>query len=135
MISRVCPNSVVVTGVSKSSDGKEIVYHATDDRASFTLTDRAMTPCAGETQWRSPSEWVPMSKVDYMIGRPQGGASRSASYLQVRTVAEGEQWYQQNSKYPVEVCEMLAKYEWGDLKHTTPKEFRNLKKRTLKKSA
>ena len=46
---------------------------------------------------------------------------------------EGTEWYKANTKYPDEVCEMLAKYEWGDLKYTTKKEFRNLKKKTTKK--
>ena len=32
------------------------------------------------------------------------------------------------------VCEMLARYEWGDLRHTTAKEFKNAKKRTAKKA-
>ena len=29
--------------------------------------------------------------------------------------------------------EMLARYEWGDLRYTTKKEFRNLKKKTSRK--
>ena len=41
----------------------------------------------------------------------------------------------QNTKYPDLVCEMLARYEFGDLKNTTKKEFRNLKKRTAKKAS
>ena len=28
---------------------------------------------------------------------------------------------------------MMARYEWGDLRHTTPKEFKNAKKRAAKK--
>ena len=48
------------------------------------------------------------------------------SYLQIQTIEEGTEWYKANTKYPDEVCEMLAKYEWGDLKYTTKKEFRNL---------
>ena len=48
------------------------------------------------------------------------------SYLQIQTVEEGTEWYKANTKYPDEVCEMLAKYEWGDLKYTTTvsKKFR-----------
>ena len=46
---------------------------------------------------------------------------------------EGIEWYQSHTKYPAEVCEMMARYEWGSLKYTTPKEFRNLKKKVRKK--
>jgi hypothetical protein len=41
--------------------------------------------------------------------------------------------YKANTKYPDEVCEMMAKYEWGDLRRTTKKEFKNLKKKTERK--
>ena len=57
------------------------------------------------------------------------------SYLQVSTVEEGVQRKMQFERYPIEVAEMLARYEWGDLSLTTPKEFKNLKKRTKKKAA
>jgi hypothetical protein len=57
------------------------------------------------------------------------------SYLQVKTVEEGVDWYMQFERYPKEVAEMLARYEWGDLSYTTPKEFRNQKKRAKKKAA
>ena len=55
------------------------------------------------------------------------------SYLQISTVEDGTEWYKNNSKYPDEVCEMLARYEWGDLKYTTKKEFKNLAKKTTRK--
>ena len=31
------------------------------------------------------------------------------------------------------VCEMLARYEFGDLRYTTKKEFKNLRKKTQRK--
>ena len=55
------------------------------------------------------------------------------SYLQIKTVEEGAEWYKATSKYPDEVCEMLSRYEWGDLKYTTKKEFRNLAKKTKRR--
>ena len=39
------------------------------------------------------------------------------------------------TRYPDEVCDILAQYEWGGLRHTTQKEFKNLKKKTSKKAA
>jgi hypothetical protein len=50
----------------------------------------------------------------------------------VKTVEEGTEWYKATTKYPDEVCEILAKYEWGGLRYTTKKEFKNMKKKTTK---
>ena len=55
------------------------------------------------------------------------------SYLQINSVEAGTEWYKANTKYPDEVCEMMAKYEWGDLKYTTKKEFKNQRKKTERK--
>jgi hypothetical protein len=38
------------------------------------------------------------------------------SYLQINSVEQGFEWYKSNTKYPDEVCEMLAKYEWRPLR-------------------
>ena len=46
---------------------------------------------------------------------------------------EGAEYYRRTTKYPDLVCEMMARYEWGDLRHPTPKEFKNAKKRAAKK--
>jgi hypothetical protein len=43
--------------------------------------------------------------------------------------------YKSTTGYPDEVCEIMARYQWGGLRHTTPKEFRDLKKRQRKRQA
>ena len=145
---------VQVLAVSKSSDGNQANYWATDAKASYTL----LSPCAAAEDYNPASvEWVPGAKV---VAPPPIGTTRSTmatsprlaresfekkpgfvklhaglpmSYLQIKTVEAGTEWYKANSKYPDEVCEMMAKYEWGDLSRTTKKEFKNIKKKTQRK--
>ena len=104
------------------------------DRANLTQYNPAMI------------EWVSPNRTDYNLMPPShlkphyaesmvSNQGLPMSYLQVKTVEQGTEWYLTNTRYPDEVCEMLAKYEWGDLKYTTKKEFRNLKKKTIKKKA
>eukprot|EP01045_Picozoa_sp_COSAG04_P019260 COSAG04_NODE_1855_length_5385_cov_4.796443_6_plen_152_part_00 len=129
-----------VLGVSKSADGKQAQYWATDTKAGYTLVHP-------EAEDYNPAsvEWVSGDKVDYNLVAPESFEHRRGfaklhaglpmSYLQIKTVEAGTEWYKANTKYPDEVCEMMAKYEWGDLKRTTKKEFKNLKKKTAKKKA
>ena len=126
---------VEVLSVSKSSDSKQVNYWSNDPKASYTL----VSPDAEDYNPKSV-EWIPGNLVDYNLVAPEsfehkpgGHSGLPMSYLQIKTVEAGTEWYKANTKYPHEVCEMMAKYEWGDLKYTTPKEFKNLKKRTDKK--
>ena len=127
---------VQVLAVSKSCDAKQANYWASDPKASYTL----LAP--GTSDYNPASvEWVSGQKVDYNLvaaesveGKAGGHAGLAMSYLQIKTVEGGTEWYKANSKYPDEVCEMMAKYEWGDLSRTTKKEFKNMKKKTAKKA-
>ena len=120
--------------VSKSVDGKQAVYHASDPKAGYTL----VSPDAGDYNPTSV-EWVSGEKVDYNLVAPESAeaprlhAGLPMSYLQIHTVEAGTEWYKANTKYPDEVCEMMAKYEWGDLRYTTKKEFKNMKKKVQRK--
>ena len=126
---------VQVLSVSKSSDGKQANYWSDDPKASYTLVDSK-----AEDYNPASVEWVPGSRVDYNLVAPESFETKPGglkglpmSYLQIETVEAGTEWYKANTKYPDEVCEMMAKYEWGDLRRTTKKEFRNLKKKTERK--
>jgi|TARA_B110000211_G_scaffold220677_1_gene267537 hypothetical protein len=128
---------VQVLNVSKSADGMQALYHATDPKASYTL----LSPDAEDYNPASV-EWVSGANVDYNLvapasfeRKPGGHGGLPMSYLAITTVAAGTEWYKANTKYPDEVCEMMAKYEWGNLKRTTKKEFRNQKKKAVKKGA
>ena len=127
-----------VLAVSKSADGKQAQYWATDAKASYTL----LSPDAEDYNPASV-EWVSGEKLDYNLVAPESFACQPGfvklhaglpmSYVQIKTVEAGTEWYKANSKYPDEVCEMMAKYEWGDLSRTTKKEFKNIKKKTQRK--
>ena len=124
--------AVQVLSVSKSSDGKQANYWSSDPKASYTLVDKN-----AEDYNPASVEWVPGSSVDYNLVAPESFEHKPGglpmSYLQIKTVEAGTEWYKANTKYPDEVCEMMAKYEWGDLKYTTKKEFKNQRKKTERK--
>ena len=129
---------VQVLSVSKSIDGNQAVYHATDPKAGYTLI-------SAEAEDYNPAsvEWVSGQIVDYNLIAPESyeqkpgsvklHAGLPMSYLQITTVEAGTEWYKANTKYPDEVGEMMAKYERGYLRRTTKKELRNLKKKTERK--
>ena len=129
---------VQVLAVSKSCDAKQANYWASDAKASYTL----LAPEAVTADYNPASvEWVSGEKLDYNLVAPEsferkpgGCVGLPMSYLQIKSVEAGTEWYKANSKYPDEVCEMMAKYEWGDLSRTTKKEFKNMKKKTAKKA-
>ena len=131
---------VEIRGVVKSEDNNQVLYEATDPKASYVL----MNPETADSYSPACIEWVSPDKVDYNVLPPDKMESKYTesmvkhhgvplSYLQINNVADGAAWYQASTKYPVEVCEMLARYEWGDLKYTTKKEFKNLAKKTKRK--
>jgi hypothetical protein len=135
------PYDIEIRGVVRSNDGLQAHYVASDPKASYTL----INPKTDLTKYNPAMvEWVSPERTDYNLLPPDhlkpnytqsmvANQGLPMSYLQVETVEQGTEWYKANTKYPDEVCEMLAKYEWGDLKYTTKKEFRNLKKKTFKK--
>jgi hypothetical protein len=124
-----------VIGVTQTQDRQQVFYHASDDRASFAL----LSPVAVAADYNpAQTELVEYHKVDYDVCGPDVDAAPfgvPSSYLQIKTVEEGADWFSRHTKYPDMVCEMLARYEFGELKETTTKEFRNIKKRTTKKKA
>ena len=132
---------VQIQGVAMSNDGLQAHYVASDPRASYTLINSKV-----ELQKYNPAftEWVSPHKVDFNLMPPDGLQQHyeksvvktqglPMSFLQVQSVEEGTEWYKMNTRYPDEVCEMLSQYEWGDLRYTTKKEFKNLKKKTHRK--
>ena len=99
-----------------------------------------MSPIAIQADY-NPAEvkCVDPSKIDYDI-TPKDKVNKShvalpMSYLHVNTVPEATQWFKNNTQYPDLVCEMMARYEFGELSYTTKKEFRNIKKKTNKKKS
>ena len=133
---------VHVTSVLKTADNNQVMYEASDPKASYTIVNpkavvEDYNPAALKTFV------LDQSRIDYNLVPPAECALHNTqvmheglpmSYLGISTVEEGTAYYKQTTKYPDMVCEMLARYEWGDLRHTTAKEFKNAKKRTAKKA-
>jgi len=49
-------------------------------------------------------------------------------------IQKGKEWYlQYDPKLPEEIAEMMARYNWGDLKFMTKKSLKNKKKKLARK--
>ena len=115
---------ITIKGVVRSNDGLQAHYLASDPKASYTLVN----PSADLATYNpAVVEWVEPSRTDYNLMPPDNLKPRYAgsmvlnqglpmSYLQIDSVEQGFEWYKSNTKYPDEVCEMLAKYEWRPLR-------------------
>ena len=57
----------------------------------------------------------------------------SLSFMNVKTIEEGEAWYKQNfPKIPDDLYPIMARWNWGDLSTLTKKDVKNDKKRVKK---
>tara|TARA_R100001509_G_C4795567_1_gene191306 strand:+ start:92 stop:676 length:585 start_codon:yes stop_codon:yes gene_type:complete len=55
------------------------------------------------------------------------------SYMSVKTIEEGEEWYRQNfPQVPDELYSIMARWNWGDLSEITKKDIKNDKKRVAR---
>jgi hypothetical protein len=55
------------------------------------------------------------------------------SYMSVKTIEEGEEWYKQNfPQIPEELYPIMARWNWGDLSEISKKDIKNDKKRVLR---
>jgi len=55
---------------------------------------------------------------------------KQLSYLQVKSIEEGSDWYkQQFPKLPDDLCDIMARWNWGDLSELTKKKLKNDKKK------
>ena len=86
--------------------------------------------------------YVPYDKMDYRIPRDDSAIRRGfkedmpISFLSIKDgeLEKGKEWYlSQFPKLPNEIAELLARYNWGDLKYQTKKKIKNDRKKALKK--
>ena len=125
-----------IVGVTQSSDRQQVMYHSNNPKASYSL----VSPIAIQADYNPAAvQMVDSAKVDYDLA-PKDKAEHThiglpLSYLHLNTVPEATQWFKDHTRYPDMVCEMLARYEFGELSYTTKKEFRNMKKKANKKKS
>ena len=80
---------------------------------------------------------ISSEQVDYNIGKAQEDHHQqtldkreSMSFMSVKTVEEGIEWYRQNfPKIPEDLLEPMARWNFGDLSEITKKDVKNDKKR------
>ena len=82
------------------------------------------------------------SKTDYCIPRDEDAVRKGfqedmpISFLSIQNgeVEKGKCWYLARfPKLPEEIAELLARYNWGDLKYMTKKKVKNDKKKAVRK--
>lgn len=83
-----------------------------------------------------------LNKIDYNIPRDENAKKKGfkedlpVSFLQIQEgeVEEGKNWYLNRfPKLPEPMAELMARYNWGDLKHQTKKKIKNDKKKATKR--
>ena len=102
-----------------------------DDKLSYDIVDP-------EKQIEKVNK-IPLDCVDYFLERSEDNIRKCKedlpiSFLMVNSVEGGKAWYL--NKYPdllPELAELMARYNWGDLKHLTKQEFKRRKKKYQKK--
>lgn len=89
------------------------------------------------------TEFTHISKVDYSIGaqddkdnleEDQPETRKNLSFLTVKTVEEGVEWYREyDPKIPEDLLPVMARWSFGDLSSITKKQIKNEKKKEKKK--
>ena len=88
---------------------------------------------------KEPVEYVDKNKCDYDINvkDPKGQMKHiPSSFFMIKEgeIEKGKDWYlNHDPKLPNEIAEMMARYNWGDLKYMTKKTAKNQRKKLAKK--
>ncbi len=88
---------------------------------------------------KDPVEYIERSKCDYDLNvkTPSGDEKKiPASFFMIKEgeIQKGKEWYlNHDPKLPEEIAEMMARYNWGDLKFMTKKSLKNKKKKLARK--
>tara|TARA_R100001086_G_scaffold249497_1_gene189429 strand:- start:1177 stop:1827 length:651 start_codon:yes stop_codon:yes gene_type:complete len=120
-----------------NEEPKLIATLQTDDpRACYDIVD------LNQKQKVDKSNYIDQSKMDYKIPRDEDAIRKGhkedmpISFLSIKDgeIERGKQWYLSNfNKLPEEIAELLARYNWGDLKYQTKKKVKNDRKKAIRK--
>lgn len=90
---------------------------------------------------KDPFEYIDPSKLDYDIKLPDDETKHKTSlpysFLTIKEgeVDKGKEWYMNyDPKLPEGIAELLARYNWGDMKYMTKKSAKNQRKKLAKKN-
>lgn len=118
-------DTIFGTGLKPSVVGKvnSDNPHMNYDFVSFDKVER-----------KAPLEYVDKKKCDYDINVKDKVIPQSFFMIKEGEIEKGKQWYlNYDSKLPEEIAEMMARYNWGDLKYMTKKSAKRDRKKLAKK--
>lgn len=79
-------------------------------------------------------EYIDKNKLDYDISIKDRLIPVSFLDIKEGEIEKGKEWYlKYDPKLPTEIAEMMARYNWGDLKYMTKKNAKNSRKKLAKK--
>ncbi len=95
-----------------------------------------------KVETKHPIEYVEAEKMDYTIKNVDKENCKlkddmPVSFLAIEEgdIASGKEWYKHyDPKLPDELCEMMARHNWGDLKYMTKKTAKQQRKKLSKKN-
>ena len=99
-------------GFTESESGNVLFGSCSDPRMEYEIIK-------DPTKEEDKVEWLDMDRVDYHMcfdaykGTDLEDIGVPLSYLDVRTVAEGMDWYSRHTKMPDCMIPFLAEYHWG----------------------
>ena len=123
------------------SDGQQYKHVATfgdmdDSRLQYDFVKKDII------EQKDLSEVVASDNIDYLVPRDEEAIKKGhhcdlpLSFLSIKEgqVEMGKEWYLMNyPKLPEEMAELLARYNWGDMKFMTKKSVKNSRKKYEKK--
>lgn len=83
---------------------------------------------------KDPVEYVDSKKCDYDMNVKDKHIPSSFFMIKEGEIQKGKEWYlNYDPKLPDEIAEMMARYNWGDLKYMTKKSAKRDRKKLSKK--
>ena len=124
------------------NDGQQYKHVATfgdtdDPRLQFDFVKKDII------EQKNLDEVIASNKIDYLVPRDEDAIKKGhhcdlpLSFLSIKEgeVEMGKEWYLMNyPKLPDEMAELLARYNWGDMKFMTKKSAKNQRKKYEKKN-
>lgn len=120
-----------------NEEPKVVAQVDTDDPSTqYTFVD------INKPSKKNYNEMLGIDNIDYEIPRDEDAKRRGfkedlpISFLSIKDgeVDLGKSWYMKKfPKLPEPMAELMARYNWGDLKYQTKKKIKNDKKKCIKK--
>ena len=126
--------------VKEVEDTPEQTQLRKKEENNFSFSDeeiKMLKKIMEDTDPSSKEERIKDVLADFKLSEePKHKEDMPISFLSIRDgeIERGKQWYlSQFNKLPDEIAELLARYNWGDLKYQTKKKVKNDKKKALRK--